>query len=245
MRDGIIILVSGNKRSGKNLFSEIVANMFKNDKKYQVKQRSFAKKLKEYVANACEGIIDLTYDNLEGYDEYDRESLIDIDFYDYIKIAEKFCKQVDLNKELMMYDFNYDQAMFIAYGLYYEVKHWSARKLLQYFGTEVAKQLDDNVWANIELYYLQELELKGNIIIYTDTRTDVEVESLKDVYSDDVIVLKILNDNLKCDIDKHVSEIPINETLIDFIVYNDGVNLENYKDNIKNVIEIIDLKYGE
>lgn len=245
MREGIVILVSGNKRSGKNLFSELVQEKFKDSVKYKIHQKSFAKRLKEYVAEACDGIIPLTYENLEGYDDYDRESLIKIDFYDFIQIAERFCKKVDEHKDLMMYDFNYNQALHIAYGLYYEVKHWSARKLLQYFGTEVAKHIDNSVWAKIELYNLQELDLNGNIIIYTDTRTNSEVELMKDVYSDDMVVFEIQNKNLEPNTDKHVSEIPIKDDLVDFVIINDGVNLEKYRSAIETFLNIIDINDGE
>lgn len=94
----------------------------------------------------------------------------------------------------------------------------SGREFLQFYGTEAHREIfGDNFW--IEIFWSNNDFSETDFVFITDCRFDNEAQSVKDKGG---IIIKIVNEKAESSIDKHDSESGISESIIDFVIENNG-----------------------
>lgn len=100
----------------------------------------------------------------------------------------------------------------------------SPRKFMQFFGTNFARQIDNNIWIN------QALDPLSPNLVITDVRFNNEGEAIKNKGGKIIKVSRELSSN---NIDAHSSEKGLRKDLITTTILNDGT-----KDELKEAVEL-------
>lgn len=120
-------------------------------------------------------------------------------------------------------------------GQEFFTEYWTPRELLQYFGTEIYRKIDPNIWVRL---LRKKLDLNKNYII-TDARFPNELDwaTEEDGYR------LIINRNTRSNIhnDQHASETSLDDYETEKDIYIDNnTSLENLKETLRvNVVQNI------
>ena len=102
------------------------------------------------------------------------------------------------------------------------------RAFLQYFGSEVMRGVNDNIWIDCTLSNCEES------VIVSDCRFPNEAKAVK---SRGGIVIKVVRDDVKSS-DLHQSETQIDEIVPDYTLWND-TTLENLVANVNSLVRLL------
>jgi len=116
----------------------------------------------------------------------------------------------------------------------FEEKYWTGRRLLQWFGTEVARHTEDSVW--LEMFKKTWRQNPNNITVVTDCRFDNEYNMLKSLEQEgaEVTFFKVNRDDEKAQtgsFSSHASEQDIAKFRPDVSILNTGT-LEDLVDEL-------------
>lgn len=103
------------------------------------------------------------------------------------------------------------------------------RAFLQYFGSEVMRGINDNIWIDCTLSNAS--EAKGLII--SDCRLPNEAKAVK---ARGGIVIKVVREG--CGGDSHCSEVGVDEIDADYTIWND-TTLENLVLNVDSLVKLL------
>lgn len=102
------------------------------------------------------------------------------------------------------------------------------RAFLQYFGSEVMRSINDNIWIDCTL-----LNSEENIIV-SDVRFPNEAKAIKERGG---IVIKVVRPDVKAE-DSHQSETLIDEIGADYLIWN-ASTLENLVANVDSLVRLL------
>ena len=114
---------------------------------------------------------------------------------------------------------------------------WTAREILQFYGTDCMRAIDNDVWVKALFKIIK--EKKFTDIIITDVRFPNEINPIKN----DTGYIVNVESSREC-IDNvhgktHASETSLNNCSdVDFSIINDG-SFDELRDSVKNVVEFI------
>lgn len=193
----MIIGITGKKRSGKDTTGEYLVDV------RGFTKLSFAKPLKDVVSK---------YLGANSVDESDREDIQDFRMWDSGVIAA--AKQLGLPQDKLLYKtlevFEPFSTLrtdsFTEYRMTY-------RQVLQLFGTDVCRALQDDIWVSYTINKILKDTSKNYVI--TDTRFDNEAIALKEIGG------RIVQVNRRGFVgDSHKSEKGVSPHLIDKVIDN-------------------------
>ncbi len=115
----------------------------------------------------------------------------------------------------------------------------SPRFLMQTIGTELFQYKLSEYMPHIgRLFWITRFKKnldKTNYTVVSDLRFYHEYDMLKDYMKDDMIVIRIDNDNID-KTDMHISESEFNKIDVDYVISNNST-IEEFNDKIKNILE--------
>lgn len=191
----MIIGITGKKRSGKDTIGEYLENV------HGFKRLSFAKPLKDVVNK---------YLGVKSYSELDREE--EQTFRMWNTGVFSAGEELGLDKsKLLMRTLEVFEPFATNHTDNYTIYRMSYRQVLQLFGTDVCRSLQDDIWI---AKTLRKIDCDKNYVI-TDVRFDNEATALKQVGAR--IVQVVRNGFIG---DSHVSEKGVSESLVDKTIDN-------------------------
>jgi hypothetical protein len=111
----------------------------------------------------------------------------------------------------------------------------TGRRLLQYFGTDIGRAMDENCWARGPLTWFT-LE-NADIGVIADCRFPNEVDAIRKSTALNTFIIKVERDG--CDGDSHASERSLDDfDEDDFVIMNNGT-LEDLQNEARRVARII------
>lgn len=118
----------------------------------------------------------------------------------------------------------------------FKEEFWSGRRLLQWFGTDVCRNVYDNVWIDTFINTIKRDEESVDIYAVTDCRFKNEYDallSLKEKFN--VLFVKVHRDTGDNEFSNHASEIDIQGFKHDIRLINNG-SIEELEINIKQLV---------
>jgi len=112
---------------------------------------------------------------------------------------------------------------------------WTGRRLLQWFGTDICRNIHGSIWADQLVESLYEHGHCFHYIAVSDCRFNNEYEALKKVKEFKVIFVKILRNTGDNEFSDHASEIDMKDFQEDLVIKNDGT-LEELKAELLKLI---------
>lgn len=250
-----IICLTGKKRSGKDTCANIIASKHTNKNRIEVMR--YAGLLKEFIFLTVPMGID--YGDFCGSGDYDRTKKIVFNKNNFLIALDSFLMKIntyietngvsstfdpektrDIGRKVIQDNFvqrnviNVTNRDFVV-----EEVHISAREILQFFGTDIARALDDKLWSKLlvsEMNKVWELFPHTKIVI-SDLRMDVEMEVLLEYgFEPNVIHVTRPNNKLENIFGNHISESGVSKDYIDFEIINDG-SLEDLENKVNKIIE--------
>lgn len=239
-----VICFSGLKRSGKDTSADFLINDLEN-RGVNVKRFMLANLLKKWASNACPKKY-ISFEDFNGDTAFDREvRCLDYGWDQYIQYVSNFLELIEkyLNDNGIESTFDYGKSM--ESGRKFITKHFkdgqidpmgndivgiSAREILQYFGTDIARCNDDELWTKILIHEIQNSNCE--VAVVTDVRMDVEVHLLKRVFDVFIIDVKRANNDA---VPTHITDNGISDNLKDITINNDGT-LQDLNKTIKMII---------
>lgn len=170
-----------------------------------VKTYAFADPLKEF----CINVLGLTYEQCYGTTE-DKNSLTKLKWENMpTMISKDILNKADKDKLSREY--------------------MTAREVLQYFGTDIVRQMYHNAWADACIRQIQAEE--SNFAIITDCRFVNEVEVVKKAGGRVIRLLRKISD------DDHKSETDLDSyTDYDYVIDNNNMTLEEKDTELRKVL---------
>lgn len=238
------VCFTGLKRSGKDTSADLLIKQL--DKSgVEYKRLMLADKLKEFLMNALNHSFvtrRLTMDDMNGDTDFDREENIKMDVSELDDILRMFLGQIDkyLSDNNIDSSFNLRRSLAKNHILdTYEspvdnLMYISVRRMLQVFGTDIARCDDNELWSKITVdTAIRYSKDKGDIkYILTDMRMDVEIEYIMHMGFKPLVV-EIINRRTG-EVPNHITDMGISKPYIDCIIDNDG-SLEKLEKNVNKL----------
>jgi len=204
---GILIAILGKARSGKDTFTKFLADELFNLTKRRFIITAYAKELKDRLQKD----FDLSYDQLWG----DKKEVMD--------------KRYPKPKE------HFEKALYTGAK---EVKwYWTPREMMQFYGTECMRAMDDNFWIKATFRTIEDKEY--NNVIITDARFPNECKAVKDRNGYVIKIERSKDKRQEIHNASHASETSIDSyNDADFIVDNNK-DLTSLKESAKQVANFI------
>lgn len=198
-----IIAFAGRKQSGKTTCAEYVKNLYNNtaynrlldnvQTKYLAKIYNFADPLKQDI---CMNILGLTHDQCYGEDEY-KNTLTSIKWKDIPEYNISWT-----------YSKDYDPSGFMT-----------ARQVMQHVGTNIFRQMKNDVWSYATIKKIQ--NEKPSLAVIADCRFPNEVEAVRSAGG---LIIKLMRNPYNSD---HESELALDEAVYDHKNFNLIINNTN------------------
>lgn len=189
-----IIAFAGRKQSGKTTCSEFVKNILTHTDPNKVCTiYNFADPLKQDI---CINILGLTYDQCYGTDEQ-KNSLTDIKWKDIPGYNISWTQNTD-----------YDSSGYMT-----------ARQIMQVVGTDIFRQMKNNVWAGATINKIR--REKPRVAIIADCRFPNEVDTVHEAGG---IVVKLTRNPYYSN---HMSETALDDNVYDQAVFDLIINNHN------------------
>lgn len=227
-----VIAINGRKRSGKDTITDYLVTNYDKTERVQ-----FARLLKELFLSSFNKIHaqkTLMYEDIDGATDFDREEIIDNElmcpedvFVDFIYNLSNLVN----NKYNGLVEFDNIKAIIQANELIKEYKEFSVRQYLEFLGTEIAKVLDDRIWAKLTI--LETINKDVDLVVISDLRFEEEYWELRNNKDIELLTIKVERNDNK-DTATHSSDIGLPNHLMDYIIKNDGSVVDLY-----NKIELI------
>jgi hypothetical protein len=150
-------------------------------------------------------------------------------FQDKIKLRERIYGSIQSKEEIIT---DWEMSSKIAKECNFSEKYWTGRRLLQWFGTEVCREIYSDIWINALLKDVNSSE--ATHICITDCRFQNEYDALKkldpSLYKVSFILVKRSDDTNG--FSGHASEKDLQHFEYDQIIYNTG-SMDDLRDKLK------------
>lgn len=226
-----VIAINGRKRSGKDTVAEYLIDNYP-----RVERVQFARTLKNLFLssyNKLHAQSTITYDDVDGATDFDREELIENEVMKpeevFVDFIYNLSSLVD-NKYDGLVEFDSLDAILVANRLIKENEKFSVRMYLEFLGSEIAKVSTPYIWSKLTI--LETINKDAEVVVIPDLRFEEELQELLECEHLDVTTLKIERDN-DAEI-RHYSDIGISNHLMDYVITNNGTIVDLYTkiDNI-------------
>ena len=134
-------------------------------------------------------------------------------FGNEIKDRERIYGEIDKKEEPI-------EGWEIPENIDFPEKYWTGRRLLQWYGTDVCRNVYGNVWVDFLAKDLK--NSKEDIICITDCRFKNEYDMLNSLSDFDVYFIKIIKETSDNSFSGHASEQDMEDFKYDLIIRNDG-----------------------
>lgn len=213
-----IIAFAGRKQSGKTTCAEYVKNLYNNtaynrlldnvQAKYLAKIYNFADPLKQDI---CMNILGLTHDQCYGEDEY-KNTLTSIKW-----------KDIPTYNISWTYSKDYDPSGFMT-----------ARQVMQHIGTNIFRQIKNDVWSHATINKIQ--NESAALAIIADCRFPNEVRAIQNAGG---MVIKLTRNPYNSN---HESEVALDEVAypasnFDLVIHNENLSIQEQNIYVLNFLK--------
>lgn len=234
-----IVSIVGKKRSGKDTTADILV------KEFGAVKYALATPIKLALHHAYNETrayhkcgVHLSFHDIDGSTEYDRESQLILSNSDVIDLMTKALEFLKIGFNLKSTNIN----DWTESGVLYDRKiisensePWSVRRLMQLLGTDiVCNFIDTQFWNRCMVQrYISEFDKNPNVIfIITDVRQQHELDFIRELGAKMIFIERPSINN--CTKDTHITEAGLLRKSIDPLIINDG-SIDDLKEQILNL----------